>query len=130
MTKEEALYKFWSSFGWTAYEESSVPTSPENRPKLPYITYQVVTDSFGGNVMITASLWDKKTPGHSATQEINKKSSQISDYIGMGGTFVPYADGAIWIRRATPFAQSMGDESDDTIRRKLINITAEFISAN
>ena len=43
MTKEQALYKFWISFGMQAYEENSVPSDAT----FPYITYQLVTDSIG-----------------------------------------------------------------------------------
>lgn len=57
MTKEAALYNFWSMFGITAYEENAVPSDA----KFPYITYQVVTDSFG-NISIhpPRAGWDSK----------------------------------------------------------------------
>ena len=57
MTKASALYNFWSGFGLTAYEENTVPTEAE----FPYITYQVVTDSFGAEVALTASVWYRDT---------------------------------------------------------------------
>ncbi len=129
MTKEEALYKFWSSFNLKAYEESSVPTG-ERAPEFPYITYQVVTDSFGSEVAMSASVWDKKSQNHSATQANNAKTEEISKTISSGGKMLQYDGGAVWMKRGSPFAQSMGDPSDDRIRRKLLNITAEFISAD
>ena len=46
MTKEAALYQFWSSFGLTAYEENSVPA----QAAFPYISYEVITDSFGAQI--------------------------------------------------------------------------------
>lgn len=128
MTKEEALFLFWASFGLKAYEESSVPAG-DRAPEFPYITYQVVTDSFGGESAMTASIWDIKAQGHSATKANDLKAAEISKAIGMGGKLIPYDGGAIWLKRGTPFAQSMGDDSDDRIRRKLLNITAEYISA-
>ena len=129
MTKEEALYNFWSSFTWKAYEENSVPTG-ERAPAFPYITYQVVTDALGANVPMNASLWDKKTANHSAMQAINNKAKEVSEYIGRGGVAVSFTGGIIWIRRGNPFAQGMGDDSSDAVRRKLLTIQAEFISAD
>lgn len=125
MTKEAALYNFWASFGIPAYEESSVQTG-ENAPAFPYITYQVVTDSFGSETAMTASVWYSST----SWLDANAKGREISRDIGMGGKILPYDDGAIWLKRGKPFAQNMGDESDDMIRRKLLNISAEFISAD
>lgn len=53
MTKAAAIYQFWSGFGLTAYEENTVPTDAD----FPYVTYQLVTDSFDREVAATASLW-------------------------------------------------------------------------
>ena len=53
MTKAAAIYQFWSGFGLTAYEENTVP----NDAAFPYVTYQLVTDSFDREVAATASLW-------------------------------------------------------------------------
>lgn len=122
MTKEETLYSFWSSFGLTAYEENSTP----NQPKFPYLTYQVSTDSFDNEIPLTASLWDKTTNW----AYLNVKTSEINQTIGRGGIFLDCDEGKIWIKRGTPFAQNMGDESDNLIKRKYINITAEFFTAD
>ena len=122
MTKEETLYSFWSSFGLTAYEENSTP----NQPKFPYLTYQVSTDSFDNEIPLTASLWDKTTNW----AYLNVKTSEINQTIGRGGIFLDCDEGKIWIKRGIPFAQNMGDESDNLIKRKYINITAEFFTAD
>ena len=122
MTKEETLYSFWSSFGLTAYEENSTP----NQPKFPYLTYQVSTDSFDNEIPLTASLWDKTTNW----AYLNVKTSEINQTIGRGGIFLDCDEGKIWIKRGTPFAHNMGDESDNLIKRKYINITAEFFTAD
>ena len=122
MTKEAAIYQFWSSFGLTAYEENTVPTDAA----FPYVTYQLVTDSFDREVPATASLWYR---GESWTA-INAKTEEISRKISRGGKIIACDDGAIWIKRGQPFAQNMSDESDDMIKRKYINITAEFMTAN
>lgn len=123
MTKTEALYQFWSSFGIPAYNESSVPTG-KDKPDFPYITYQVVTDSFNDNAFMSASLWYRNTtwkPAHA-------KSAEISQNISRGGKIISYDDGAVWIKRGQPFSQDMGDETDNMIKRIVINIIAEYIS--
>ena len=125
MTKEAALYNFWSMFGLPAYEENSVP-SGEDGAEFPYITYQVVTDSFGNNVALTGSVWYRST----SWKEANAKAQEISDKISRGGVMISCDGGVVWIRRGVPFAQSMGDDSDDLIKRKYINIVAEYITNN
>lgn len=122
MTKAAAIYDFWNSFGLEAYEENSVPDDAA----FPYITYQLVTDSFDyGNIM-TASLWYRT----SSWIDINAKTEEISQTLGRGGKMIPCDDGAVWLKRGSPFAQNMGDESDDLIKRKYLNIEAEFLTAN
>ena len=122
MTKAAAIYQFWSSFGLTAYEENTVPTDAA----FPYITYQLVTDSFDREIPLTASLWYRSE----SWTAINAKTEEISQKISRGGKIIPCDDGAIWLKRGQPFAQIMGDESDDLIKRKYLNITAEFLTAD
>ena len=122
MTKAAAIYQFWSGFGLTAYEENSVPDDAA----FPYITYQLVTDGFDREITLTASLWYR---GESWTA-INAKTEEISQKISRGGKIIACDGGAIWLKRGQPFAQSMGDESDDLIKRKYLNITAEYLTAD
>ena len=122
MTKAAAIYQFWSSFGLTAYEENTVPTDAA----FPYITYQLVTDSFDREIPLTASIWYRSE----SWAGINAKTEEISQKISRGGKIIPCDGGAIWLKRGQPFAQSMVDESDDLIKRKHLNITAEFMTAD
>ena len=122
MTKAAAIYQFWNSFGLTAYDENSVPHDAD----FPYITYQLVTDSFDSEVAATASLWYRSE----SWTAINAKTEEISQKISRGGKIVACDGGAIWLKRGQPFSQSMGDESDDLIKRKYLNITAEFVTAD
>ena len=122
MTKAAAIYQFWSSFGLTAYEENTVPTDAA----FPYITYQLVTDSFDREILLTASIWYRSE----SWAGINAKTDEISQKISRGGKIISCDGGAIWLKRGQPFAQSMGDESDDLIKRKYLNITAEFMTAD
>ena len=122
MTKAAAIYQFWNSFGLTAYEENTVP----NDAAFPYITYQLVTDSFYREIPITASLWYRSE----SWTTINAKTEEISQKISRGGKIISCDGGAIWLKRGQPFAQNMGDESDNLIKRKYLNITAEFMTAD
>ena len=120
MTKAAAIYQFWSSFGLTAYEENTVPTDAT----FPYVTYQLVTDSFDREVAATASLWYRSE----SWTAINAKTEEISKKIGASGKKIAVDGGGIWIKRGQHFAQNMGDESDDLIKRKYINISIVFIT--
>ena len=122
MTKAAAIYQFWSGFGLTAYEENTVPTDAD----FPYLTYQLVTDSFGREIMLTASIWYRSE----SWTAINAKTEEISQKISRGGKIISCDGGAIWLKRGQPFSQNMGDESDDLIKRKYLNVTAEFITAD
>lgn len=122
MTKAAAIYQFWSGFGLIAYEENTVPTDAV----FPYITYQLVTDSFDREIPLTASLWYRSE----SWTAINAKTEEISHKISRGGKIVSCDGGAIWLKRGQPFAQNMGDESDDLIKRKYLNITADFMTAD
>ena len=122
MTKAAALYQFWNSFGLTAYEENTVTDDAA----FPYITYQLVTDSFDQEIPLTASIWYRSE----SWTAINAKTEEISQKISRGGKIIPCDGGAIWLKRGQPFAQNMGDESDDLIKRKYINITAEFMTSD
>lgn len=121
MTKAGAVYDFWNTF-LVAYEENTVPEDA----KFPYITYQLVTDSFGREVQMTASIWYR----NSSWLEANAKVEEISSAIGMGGVRLNFDNGAIWLKRGSPFAQNMGDDGDNLIKRKYLNLIAEYISEN
>ena len=120
MTKAAAIYQFWNSFGLTAYEENTVPDDAA----FPYITYQLVTDSFDRELQLTASIWYRSE----SWTAINAKTEEISQKISRGGKIIACDGGAIWLKRGQPFDQNMGDESDNLIKRKYINISIVFIT--
>lgn len=119
MTKEKALQHFWSQFGVTAYDQNTVPEDAE----LPYITYEAAFDNFGSQSVLTASIWDKSKSWAGVTTIQHR----IEALLGYGGQTVAYSQGALWVKRSTPFAQRMSD-TDDSIRRIVLNIEVEFIS--
>lgn len=122
MDKAQAIYNFWAGFALPAYDETQV--LPEDAP-LPRITYETATDSFGQEIALTASLWYYST----SWKDITQKAAEISQSIGMGGKIIRTDNGALWIKRGSPFAQRMGD-SNDSIRRIVLNISAEFFEQN
>lgn len=128
MTKAAAINEFWNSFGLKAFEENTLLDVDENgqeiKPEFPYITYQLVTDSFDREVAATANIWYRTT----GWKAINAKTEEISKKIGASGKKIAVDGGGIWIKRGQPFAQNMGDESDDLIKRKYINISIVFIT--
>ncbi len=126
MTKAEVFYQFWSSFGLDTYEENSVYQMDES-PSFPYLTYELNTDSFSDfSTALSCSLWYRST----SWVEANEKVEEISKAIGIGGKMLKCDGGYIWIKRGSPFAQSMGDDSDDLIKRKYISISADFFTAD
>lgn len=122
MTKAAAIYQFLNIFGLPAYEENTVPDDAS----FPYLTYQLVTDSFDHEVSVAASLWYRSE----SWTAINAKTEEVSSHIGLGGKIIKCDGGRIWIKRGQPFAQNMGDESDDLIKRKYLNLTFEFLTAD
>ena len=130
MTKAAAINEFWNSFGLKAFEENTLLDVDENgqeiKPEFPYITYQLVTDSFDREVAATANIWYRAT----GWKAINAKTEEISAHIGLGGKIIKCDGGRIWIKRGQPFAQNMGDESDDLIKRKYLNVNIEYFTAH
>lgn len=120
MNSVQALNAFWNSFGLTAYDEHTVPDDAE----LPYITYEVSNDFWGTELAQTANIYYRST----SWTAITEKEREIAEKISRGGLYLTCNDGALWIKRATPWAQRMGDQVDDSIRRIILNYTVEFIT--
>lgn len=122
MTKGQAIHNFWSGFGLTAYDENSVP---DDAP-FPYITYACETDSIENICLMNASLWYYSE----SWQEISEKAEEIAKKIvEMKPPTIEIENGRIYIAKGSPFAQRLRDPSSDMVRRMLINITAEYLTA-
>lgn len=119
MDKAQALNNFWNSFELKAYDATSVPDGEI----MPYITYELSTDSFGQQLSQTASLWYRS----SSWKDIQQKEMEIADCIGRGGLMIQYNDGAMWLRKGTPWALRLVGEGDEYVRRILLNVEVEFI---
>ena len=119
MDKEQALHSFFSQFNISAYDANTVPEALE----FPYITYEVITDNFGAQNVLTASIWDR---GKSWARVVGILH-QIENALGYGGQTINYENGLLWVKRGMPFAQRMND-TDDSIRRIVINLEVEYLS--
>lgn len=119
MDKEQALHTFWAQFGVPAYDRNTVP---DNAP-LPRITYEVITDNFGTQNVLTASIYDRSNSWKSVTDI----QHLLEDKLGYGGQTIGYDNGLLWVKRGVPFAQRSNDP-DDSIRVIRINIEVEYES--
>lgn len=123
MTKGQALQNFFSGFGMEAYPSHAVPDDAI----FPWLTYDAIFDSFsGGEVSITVNLWF-----HTESEALpNAKAQELSEAIGLGGVFLRCDGGVIWLKRGSPWCQSLSDESDRQVKRRYLNVTAEFFTQN
>ena len=121
MTKEQALHKFFNSFGIDGHKNTHVPDDPA----FPYLTYDTPISSFGEDpVSITLNLY-YYTDSEAAP---DAKAEEIRKAIGMGGVLLNCDGGAIWLKWGTPWCQSLVDDTNKTIKRRYINITAEYLT--
>lgn len=118
--KWQALYNFWSSFNVPAYEENSVPDLDE--VTFPYITYEAVSATWDSDYVGNASIWTRDTSWAAADELANAIETALKD----GGQIISYTGGMIWITAESPFAQSMGDDTDDRIKRKILTVQYHF----
>lgn len=120
MTKDKALYAWFSEL-MTAYPATAVPQDAV----FPWLTYDYADGAWDmGEVGITVNLWfytDSEAAPNAKEQELSRK-------IGMGGVMIPCEGGAIWLKRGAPWCQSLRDETDPSIKRRYINVTAEYLT--
>lgn len=121
MTPEAAVYQFLSGFGIPAYAAAATPSEAE----FPYITYDLVVGEWGGGeVSVPVSVW-YRTDSETAP---NSKVREISRAIGLGGVTLQCDGGMLWLKKGSPWAQSVRAESgDEKIKRRYINIDIEYL---
>ena len=121
MTKEQALYQFFNSFGIVGYRNTSVPDDVI----FSYLTFDVPVSSFEEDpVSITLNLYYYTD----SEADPDAKAEEIRNAIGMGGKLLYCDGGAIWLKWGTPWCQSLVDETNRNIKRRYINITAEYLT--
>ena len=122
MTKAAALQAFFEQF-LPSYAASAVPDDVE----FPFLTYELITSAWeGGEVGVTVNLW------YYTTSEAvpNAKAQEISEAIGVGGIVLKCDGGYIWLKRGSPWCQSLTDNTDNQVKRRYINISAEYLTEN
>lgn len=121
MTPAAAVCDFMAGFGIPAYAATSVPDDAD----FPYITYELSVDDFwGGEVALAMDIWYR---GDSEAGP-NAKAREVSKAL-IGCRCIPCDGGGIILKKGSPFCQGMGDTADDKIKRRHINLTAEFITS-
>lgn len=122
MTKTAALQAFFEGFGITAYPSNTVP----DETVFPWLTYEVVTGDFGdGELPISVHLYY-----HTTSEAVpNAKVEEIAEAIGRGGRVISCDDGAIWIKRGSPWCTAQTEPNRPEIKHRLLNITLEYLTA-
>ena len=121
MTKDKALHAWFNGFGIPFYPATAVPEDAV----FPWGTYELITSAWaGGEVGLTVNLWF-----HTESEAVpNDKAAEISEAIGIGGVILPCDEGYIWLKRGSPWCQSLSDDTSPAIKRRYINITAEYLT--
>lgn len=118
-TKAKAINDFFNSV-MRSYPQSAVPDDA----KTPYMTYAWNDGSFGDeNQAITVNIYARTD----SEAEINAMARKLSDAIGRGGHVISCDDGAIWLKRGSPWCQA-APYDDLSIKRRYINVSAEFLT--
>lgn len=118
-TKAKAINDFFNSV-MRSYPQSAVPDDA----KTPYLTYAWNEGSFGDeNQAITVNIYVRTD----SEAEINAMARKLSDAIGRGGHVISCDDGAIWLKRGSPWCQA-APYDDLSIKRRYINVSAEFLT--
>lgn len=122
MTKDKALQAWFGRF-LDAYPASNVPGDVT----FPYLTYELITGALdSGEIGLTVDLRYYTE----SEAEPNAKAQEMADAIGMGGAVIPCDGGYIWLKRGSPWCQSIPEEDEPNLKRRYINITAEYLTEN
>ena len=124
MDVQQTMQNFWSGFGVPAYDENSVPD--DQYRVFPHITYDVVVGDTMDETAMSASIWTRSSQWISAIQ----LHDAVNDTLSNGGVILPCDTGGLWIKKASPWAQRLGDASDGSVKRILLNISVEFVTRN
>lgn len=119
MTKGAALQQFFSQF-LTAYTATSVPEDVI----FPYLTYDAVFDAWGGEpVSLTVNLWF-----YTESEAVpNAKADEISKALE-GGAVLDMGNGEyIVLHRGSPWCQALRDETNNNVKRRYLNVTANYL---
>lgn len=128
-TKEAALYEFFNSLRRIDItgEKRTLPgyldTAVPDDVRYPYLTYTCATSAWGeGNASLTVNIFDRTT----SEADINEWTRILGHAVPPGGTRFAADGGYIWLRRGTPWCQAYVDQNDKLIKRRYINVIAEY----
>lgn len=110
--------EFLEGFNLPVYDENTVPEDAS----IPRLTFNWSEGEFEAPVAISASLWYRSK----SWKDVTLKANEIYNAVGYGGRILLFDDGYMWVKRGSPFSQRVSD-SDDGVRRVLINFTVEFL---
>lgn len=121
MNKAQALYSFFNSFEIDGYPNTAVP----DNVTFPYLTYEVTTSSWGeGEVNCTVNVYY-----YTESEALpNQKAEQIGKAIGFGGVRLLCDDGIIWVKKGSPWCQSLTEGDRQEVKRRYINISLEYLT--
>jgi hypothetical protein len=135
LDKWQAQQAFWEGFGLPAYDERTVPEEVWNevlqkmvKVEMPYITYEAVGGDLGAQTTISASLWYRSN----SWAEISQKADQIAQQIALAEKpAIKIDNGFMKVRLpdGMPFAQRMDEPSDKQVRRIVLTVEIEFLTA-
>lgn len=120
--KWQALQQFWSGFSLPAYDENTVPDEAE----MPYITYEGKVGNFDKVLSLSAQIFYYDT----SWKSICNKADEIAKAIGYGYKMIRVDSGYLYITQGSPFAQKLDEPNNENVRRIIINISAEFFTAD
>lgn len=133
MKKDKALYNWWQQFSIPFYPTTALPPAvndtsvPENeRLTFPYGTYEPIFGYNGDITYSSVNIYDLTE----SEARINGYAAEIGEVIGMGGTIIKCDEGAMWIKRGSPFMQGINDPDNSNIKRRLISIAIEFLTTD
>jgi len=142
MTKEAALFTFFSTLPKLAYDKDSdgyvaandgkeatipayVNTAVPDGAELPYLTYTVLIGAFGEPACsLTVNIWCRTTD----EAEPNAYARELGKLIPRGGVLLHCDGGGMRIYRGNPWCQSLVDDTDRTIKRRYFNVEVEYIT--
>lgn len=124
MTKDKALHAWFQQFDIPFYPVTALP--PADDIVFPYGTYEPIFSNFGEETYPSVNMYFR-TESEAVP---NAKVDEFSKAIGMGGTIVKCDEGAMWIKRGSPFAQSILDPDNSNLKRRLIHIVIEFLTTD
>lgn len=129
MTKDKALHAWFNSSVHIPGTDRYLPFYPASAVPddavFPWGTYELVTGAYGsGDAAMSVQLWF-----YTESEAMpNEAAAELSRHIGLGGAKIRCDEGGIWLKRGSPWCQSLRDENDINIKRRYINVAAEFFT--